>query len=148
MSKEQEEHYLEVLDRFLKQVDEYLPSTLYKLFNALQLVSSGVKILSASNEKMKNERFFKNPSDNPRIKSLVNLIGENGENEKYIIFCKYTHDIFDIERALKEKFGDDSAVMFYGGLLQSQRQNNIIKFKNQASFFIANKLCAGYGLNL
>jgi len=144
MTRKQEEHYIEVKNEFLMQVDEWHPSTLYRLFTALQHVSSGNKIISKYKKPIKTIPFFNNVYDNPRIQKLLEFTKE----VKTIIWCKYTNEIKDIEKVLIDKYGKDKVVTFYGEIKPNQRIKNIEKFRNEATFFIANKTCAGYGLNL
>ena len=82
--------------------------------------------------------------NNPRIQKLLEILPD----EKCIIWCKYTKEIKDIEKILAEKYGNDKVTTFYGEVKQKQRVKNIEKFRNTAKYFIANKTCAGYGLNL
>lgn len=144
LTYEQYNHYEDVRDAFLMQVDEYDSTTIYRLFTALQHVSSGNKIISSYKDRIKTEPFFKNILDNPRIQKLLDLLSD----EKHIIWCKYTSEIKNIETVLKKKYGKEYVTTFYGELTQKQRIKNIEKFKEKALFFIANKTCAGYGLNL
>jgi SNF2 family DNA or RNA helicase len=127
-------------------VDEMKPSTIYRLFTACQHVVSGNRIISKQESSIKTEPLF-TPQDNPRILDLLNYaINEN--EEKTIIWCKYTREIKDINYVLTDKYGKSAVVSFYGELSKKERVANIEKFKKSARFFIANKTCAGYGLNL
>jgi len=144
MTEKQSEHYIEVKFKFLEQVDEYDPTTIYRLFTALQHVTSGNRIISNYKHRIRTKPFFENPLNNPRMKKLLDILSD----EKYIIWCKYTSEIKDIEKILSEKYGPEMVTTFYGEIKQKQRIENIEKFRNKALFFIANKTCAGYGLNL
>lgn len=142
----QEECYEYVADQLLFSVNELEPHTIYRLFTALQNVISGFHVTVKENLKMTKKPMFQNPKDNPRMELLLDLVDRT--DEKIIIFCKYTQEIIDIVDILNKKYGEGSAVPFYGELNQKKRQENINKFENKAQFFIANKTCAGYGLNL
>ena len=141
LTAKQYEHYQYVADNLLFQVDEFKPYTIYKLLGAVQAVSSGFRLHFDEKDNYAKELFFKNPLQNPRIECLLDLI--EGISEKCIIFCKYTQEITDILSALSDK-----AVGYYGDLNQKQRDENISKFENGTQFLVANKQCAGYGLNL
>lgn len=145
LTAEQYKHYEDVKDRFLMQVDEYEPYTLYRLFTALQHVTSGNKIISKTLEPIKTIPLFKDKYDNPRIDKLYCSVDAD---KKYIIWCKFTHEIKDISEMLREQFGFNSVVEFYGKISKKKRAENIERFRNEANFFVANKTCAGYGLNL
>jgi SNF2 family DNA or RNA helicase len=146
LTDEQRDHYEYITDTFLMNVDEMKPSTIYRLFTACQHVVSGNRIISKQESSIKTEPLF-TPQDNPRILDLLNYaINEN--EEKTIIWCKYTREIKDINYVLTDKYGKSAVVSFYGELSKKERVANIEKFKKSARFFIANKTCAGYGLNL
>ncbi len=146
ITEEQRFEYEETKDLFLSDVDEFEPSTIYRLLTAVQHVVCGRKITSKLKEKMRTEPIFKNPMDNPRMKTLFDVL--EGLDSKIIIWCKYTHEIEDISAELKRKYGQNSAVEFHGKRSKKQRSLNVEKFENDARFFVANKTCAGYGLNL
>lgn len=144
---EQAEHYYVVKEDFLSldALYEYDTSVLYRTFNALQQVSSGRKIISNANKPIKHKSFFKTPYDNPRITALLKIL-KCVEKEKTIIWCKFSHEIQDIEKVLSEKGLIYS--LFYGGLSQKKRQESIESFSKDTQILIANKTCAGFGLNL
>ncbi|MCD3217435.1 DEAD/DEAH box helicase [Clostridium botulinum] len=146
LSDEQEEEYERVKDLFLACVDEFEPNTLYRLFTALQLVLSGKKIVSNIRESIKSKNIFNSTEDNPRIEILQTIISEI--SEKVIIFCKYTQEIKDIVDLLNNQYGEGTAIPFHGELSLKKRQENLNKFCTTSRFLIANKTCAGYGLNL
>lgn len=139
-------HYNCIKDSFLMQVDEMDSTTIYRLFTALQHVLSGNRVSDDASKPIKTEPFFKRPEDNPRIQLLMDLISRT--DEKIIIWCKYTHEIKSIADLLRKEYGDTSTVKFYGEISRKQRIVNVAKFENSARFFVANKTCAGYGLNL
>ena len=144
LNDSQLEHYGYVADKLLFEVDELQPATIYRLFTGLQNVISGLEVKIG--KQLKSKPFFNNPLQNPRMKLLLSLLDKL--DEKVIIFCKYTHEILDITNILNEKYGEGSAVSFYGKLNQKNREKSIDSFSKSAQFFVANKTCAGYGLNL
>ena len=72
------------------------------------------------------------------------------DDEKTIIFAKYTHEIDDIVQVLEAKYGKGCAVKFCGDISLKQRQNSLQEFENndKVKYFIANQRCGAYGLNL
>lgn len=134
-----------VKNMFLGDVDEFKPETIYRLLTALQLVLSGRKIISKLREPIRSVSMFADLLNNPRIECLFRLINPS---EKTIIFCKFSDEIETITRILNEKYGADSAVPFYGALSQKHRQKSLDSFRGASNFLVANKVCAGYGLNL
>lgn len=141
----QEEEYGQTKQKFLLNVDEFKPETIYKLFTALQHVTAGRQVISNANERMRTKPLFLDYKDNPRLKSLIKIINKIGD-EKCIIFAKYQAEIDDIQKTLIDK--NKSNVMFTGKLSQKKRQENRDKFRNNTQYFIANKACGAYGLNL
>ena len=142
MSQEQSDCYDDVEELYLGSVDEVKSETIYKLFTACQHVSSGRRVLSRPEERMRTAPIFANPMDNPRIKELMELLTEIG-NEKVIIFCKYQHEVNDILSLLPGK-----AVEFTGHMNQRKRQENRELFRDGAQYLVANKTCGAFGLNL
>ncbi|WP_243129275.1 DEAD/DEAH box helicase [Hathewaya massiliensis] len=139
LTYEQDEHYQKVADDLMFEVDDLEPETIYRLFSGLQSVIAGFRVTTGKH--LNKKPFFKNSLDNPRMQTLLDII--KGMEEKAIIFCKYTYEIETICKLLGDK-----AVPFYGELNQKQRQKNLDLFKNEIQFLVANKTCAGYGLNL
>ena len=163
LDEEQNKHYDEVADKLLFDIDEMESHQIYRLFTGLQNVISGYKVdvdLEIIKEKdeygyehsfkkvkgMTKSNFFKKIKDNPRINKLLEVI--SNINDKIIIFCKYTDEINSIVEILNYEYGEGSAVAFNGELNIKKRQNNLDKFRESARFLVANKTCAGYGLNL
>lgn len=141
LTNEQYEHYQAVKEEFLDQVDELESTTIYKLFTALQHVISGNKVVSKGDQPMRSKKFFKDAMSNPRIRFLLELLSKI--DGKVVIWCKYTHEI----EAITSILGDD-AVAFYGEVSKKQRAINAELFSKDKKYFVANKTCAGYGLNL
>lgn len=144
LSHKQEEIYDRLEDKYLEQVDEMRPETIYKLFGVLQQCVSGTEIVEKEDEtpRITHKPIFPYPNDNPRIQELLDLAEALGE-EKAIIFAKYTEEISAICSVL-----GDRAVPFYGELSQSKRNASIQEFREGRQFLVANKACGAYGLNL
>lgn len=138
--KEQDEHYEEIANIMIDRLSDYKPTTVYRMFSALQNITSGYKV--NIDGKLTRKPFFEDYNENPRIKLLKEILNRLGDY-KVIIFCKYTDEILNICSILGDK-----AVPYYGELNQKKRQENIDIFSTSAQYFVANKTCAGYGLNL
>lgn len=145
MSDEQDRHYVDVANTLLNYVDEWRSYTIYRLFTGLQDVISGLHV-KITKDKFVTEPFFKDDMDNPRMQKLMELVGM--DDQKTIIFCTHTHEIKSIAKLINEERGEGTAVEFYGELNQKARQENLDRFENESQFLVANKGCAGYGLNL
>ena len=145
MTSEQEAAYAEAKDLYLANVDEFRNDTIYRLFTALQHVSSGRRVISTPSERMQTAPIFNAPEDNPRIQALLGEI-RSLDGEKAIVFCKYQSEVDDIEQVLLHV--GVSCVTFTGKLPQKKRQENRERFRESAQVFLANKTCGAYGLNL
>lgn len=143
LTEKQHEEYIDVKNEFLMQIDEFNSTTIYRLFTALQHVTSGNRIVSKYNQLLETMPMFTDITDNPRIQALQDVIYRIGD-EKAIIFCEMTKEIEDVYKVLSKY----KAVKFYGGMNAKKRTKAIEEFKTEARYFIANKACAGYGLNL
>lgn len=143
LTPEQWEHYEEVAEVLLLQVNEFRPETIYRLLSNLQAITSGFCVqFSKDGRHCSTLRMFQ-PEDNPRIQRLLEIIDEIGEAQA-VIYCRYTQEISDICAVLGAE-----AVPFYGELSQAERQQNKTKFKHgEARYLVANKSCAQFGLNL
>lgn len=147
MTSDQEAEYARVADILLMDVDELLPSTIYRMFSGLQAVISG-RYVNVDTEHFTTAPMFQKIDDNPHIKALNQLLQYHIGEDKAIIFCKYTHEIDDVLTLLKREYGTQSAVSMYGEDSLKERQSNIDSFRTTSQFLVANKSCAGYGLNL
>jgi SNF2 family DNA or RNA helicase len=74
---------------------------------------------------------------------------ENVEG-KAIIWSHYTHDVKRIINKIKEVYGDDSVVDYYGATDSDQRSINIKKFQtdDNCRFFVGTTHTGGYGITL
>lgn len=141
LTEEQEEHYNEVVDAMIMTLDECRPETIYRMFAAAQAIISGLWV-EDNGRHFKTRPMFTEPHDNPRVNALLEVVETLDDREQVIIFCKYTHEIEAILQVLPD------SLSFYGKMNQRQRQKNLDAFKAGTRFLVANKTCAGYGLNL
>lgn len=137
MTREQSNIYYDIKQEMLMDVEleEFKSYTLFKLFTALQKVTSGL-----TND---NEKIFDKPKLNPRIQLLQEILNEIG-NKKVIIWCKFHHEINAITEVLERK----NVALYYGELNESERAKEMDKFKGDINYLIANKQVGGFGLNL
>ena len=87
--------------------------------------------------------------DNNRMTELLAAVEEC--SGKVIIWCNYTHDIKEIEKALCSKYGGDSVATYYGATKQEDRQLTVDKFQDINSplrFFVGQPKTGGYGITL
>jgi len=89
------------------------------------------------------------PIKNNRMAELLDVLEE--VDGKVIIWANYRYSIFDIEKNLQKKFGEDSVVTYFGDTKDKDRQEIVKRFQDPESpvrFFVANQQTGGYGLTL
>lgn len=142
--EKQEEEYEWTKAEYLEKVDEFRSETIYKLFTALQHVTSGRRVLTGPTKRMKTADMY-SWDENPRIKRLAEVLDEIGD-EQAIIFAKYQSEIDEIGKLLESR--GLSFREFTGRVNRKQRERNRDDFRNGVRFLLANKMCGAYGLNL
>lgn len=146
LTDEQYAHYLDVSEQLLFSIEESRPETIYRLFGALQAITSGFALSIPDVGKIVSYVMY--PADqNPRIQALLSSLDDFGD-EQVIIYCKYTQEIYDIVSLLNKR-NPGCAIPYCGELSPKQRHKNKTLFKTGAAqYFVANKSCARFGLNL
>ena len=83
-----------------------------------------------------------------RLTELMNIL-ENVEG-KTIIWSHYTHDVKRIIAKIKEVYGEESVVDYFGETETDQRQTNIKRFQtdDKCRFFVGTTSTGGYGITL
>ena len=83
-----------------------------------------------------------------RMTELMDIL-DNVHN-KAVIWSHYTHDVKRIIKEIKNKYGEDSVVDYFGETDQDQRSINIKKFQNddKCRFFVGTTHTGGYGITL
>ena len=141
MTEEQDAEYDRVAEILIEQIDEWDSTTIYRLFSGLQAVMSGKRVLfDKSGRRFKTEEMFTDPSENPRIRELLEM--EDGQTEKAIIFCNFESEITALCKLLP------NSVRFDGTVSIKNRDIALQTFAGDAQYLIANRACAGYSLNL
>lgn len=148
MTCEQEQEYDDAYYQLMLQLDELKPATIYRMFAGMQAVISGLSLDFSDPKHFKTKQMFSALYDNPHICALSRMLREDIADEKAIIFCKYTHEITSVSEMIAKEYGEGSAVTMYGSDSLEKRRKNIALFTKSARFLVANKACAGYGLNL
>ena len=86
---------------------------------------------------------------NNRLSELLDITDEL--QGKAIIWASFTHDIQQIARSLRDRFGPDSVALYYGDTPQEDRQKIVHKFQDMTSelrFFVGQPKTGGYGITL
>lgn len=142
-------HYKEIAGSYLSDEvigTEYESIAVYRTLNALQQVCSGRLVSGDWRKPTVHEPFFSKPEDNPRIEKMQEYVEHLEKGEKAVIWCIFQHEIDDVIYTLTKN--GYSCVEFTGRIPKSKRQESIIKFQNEAQFFVSNITCGQYSLNL
>jgi SNF2 family DNA or RNA helicase len=86
---------------------------------------------------------------NPRLEALMDILEE--ESQKVIIYANYRHNIEEVYEAVKEKYGKESVVHYYGDTSSDDMEYAKKEFQDPGSmvrYFVGNPSKAGYGLTL
>jgi len=84
-----------------------------------------------------------------RLEELMSVLEET--EGKAIIWANYIYDIEHIVKNIKQEYGEDSVVQYYGAIDSEKRQKNIVQFQDPNSpvrFFVGNPQTGGYGITL
>ena len=147
MTEEQEDLYQSTLDTLLTDLDEMTDTSIYRLFGALQAIVSGFDLDIDGDLRVTRRPMFADPEDNPRIRTLMDTVDRIPPEDKVLVFCTYTQEIHDVSACLEARWPGQTAE-FYGAVPQRKRQARLDEFRESRRFLVANKACAGYGLNL
>lgn len=139
MTLRQRAIYEDAKDKILMDIDPdgWETHTIYRLFTALQKVVSGIQL--------DRTPIFSAPSDNPRVRALIETIEDLPADAKCIVWCKYTHEI-DTVRQMLEPYGGVATI--FGGVAPKIRDKELNRFREDARFLVANKRVGAFGLNL
>ena len=86
---------------------------------------------------------------NPLLNELLDVLEQH--NGKAFIAANFTFSLEQIAAKLKEVYGDDSTVLYYGGTSFDDREAAKVAFQDPNSpvrWFVANPSVGGYGLTL
>jgi SNF2 family DNA or RNA helicase len=88
--------------------------------------------------------------DNPKLNGLIELIEDNYDGSKFIIWSTFVHEIEAIRDILQLTYGAQKVECYYGGVEMSDRSRIEDRYCNDPTmrFFIGNPAAAGLGLTL
>jgi len=141
MTTEQRQRYREVKEWILLNVDAFTfgDSTIFKLFSACQQCVSGY-YRPPYDELV---AIFDSPEQNPRIRTLLQVLDDVPEDEKVVIWCKFRHELHDIAETL-----GDSVSMFHGEMSESAREDALQAFRTDNRYLVAMTATGGLGIDL
>ena len=141
LTKEQRKLYDEMKTTAMLELEDDMVSTSIALTKLLRLrqICSGY-CPTDSGEILKIE--------NKRLETLMDCIEEI--DGKIIIWAYFIEDIKTIAEALRETYGEDSVVTYFGETTLEARTENINKFESnpECRFFVANPKVGGMGITL
>jgi SNF2 family DNA or RNA helicase len=142
LSEEQQKVYDDLKERALALLEDSSVSFTHKLTEILRLhqVANGFVM----NDDQSIIEFKTSEKMNLLMETLEEIQG------KVIIWANYTHNIKQIEKALKIKYGDKSTVSFFGERNTQERIDARDSFQKdpEVRFFVGNPQTGGYGLTL
>jgi|TARA_Y100000296_G_scaffold85906_1_gene123993 SNF2 family DNA or RNA helicase len=140
MTKEQEKAYQEMKDICMTTTK----NTVITVANKLSMLGKLHQIVCGHIIDNNGETTY---LKNNRIDALLELT-EQVDN-KCIIWACYRADLKKISSELREKYGTDMVVEYWGDTSDKERKDNIQAFTTgKPKFFVANPATAGFGLNL
>lgn len=88
--------------------------------------------------------------DSNRLKVLMETIDDIANDAKIIIWSRFVAEIEEVSKALKEKYGEESTVEYYGAVKAVDRDAAVDNFQSdpKTRFFIAQPASGGVGLTL
>jgi len=135
-------NYSTMAEELLYELDEFKPSTIYRLFGTLLSITSGYIYDPQEHKKIK---YLDTEKSNPRLECLLDVVSDL--EGKVIIYAKFIDEILAVEKMLNRIYGDGSAVTFYGELNAKDRNKNEEKFKNGSRFLVTNKASSSFSMN-
>lgn len=87
---------------------------------------------------------------NPKLDGLLELIDDNFDGSKFIIWSTFVHEIEAIRDTLTKKYGAAAVECYYGGTAMEDRSRIEDRYCNDPKmrFFIGHPTAAGLGLTL
>jgi len=88
--------------------------------------------------------------ENPKMDAFMEMIADNFEGSKFIIWSTFVHEIEHIVGRLAEKYGSKSVAAYYGATDKDERSRIEDAYCNNPAlrFFVGNPATAGLGLTL
>lgn len=138
---------------FKQIVDGFGPEPMIKVQNVLerclrlQQVIGGFQPMT---DETTMETTTKPLDKNPKLDALRDVIDENFEGSKFIIWARYIPEIRMIVDILREVYGPNSVVDYYGSTTSEDRQEAERRYCSdpKCRFLVGNPSAAGLGLTL
>ncbi len=143
MSDDQRHYYEMAKDEILESImdcesDWENSIAIFRLFSVLQQIVSGFW----------NRRGKRIEFENARLPALKDAVTDIPEKEKVIIFTKFLYDVDTAREALESDYGPGCVATFSGQLSTKQKEEELLRFRGDARFFVATQSSGGHGLTL
>lgn len=134
LTTEQANSYQQAKDEILNGIVDEIPDyIIFQLFTALQQIVSGFWNRNGN-------EFIRLP--HKRIETLQTIIGGIPDNDKIIVWCKFTESVKQIADALP------GCALYYGELSEKKRHEQLQLFRESKRFLVATQATGGHGLTL
>ncbi len=127
-----------------REPDDWSPVELFRLFTALQTIACGWwrRTYPDTGE----SEVLRAPHG--RLDLLDAAIGEIAPDEKVVVWTKYRDALSDIVARLTTAHGPGQVARYDGGLTESQRNAELVRWRTGARFLVATQAAGGHGLTL
>ena len=87
---------------------------------------------------------------NPKLDAFLDLIEDNYQGTKFVIWSPFVHEIEHIAQVLRDKYGHKSVECYYGATDKEYRSTIEDRYCKdpEMRFFVGNPAAAGLGLTL
>jgi len=146
MTDEQRERYQQAKDELLDlDYEDWSSVAIFHLFTSLQAIVCGFWTRTVPETKEKERLTF----DHERINLLMDTIASIPDTEQIIIWAKYRYAIEQMKNALDKQYGNNVYSEFHGGILEKQRNEELITWQQGDSrILVATQSAGGHGLTL
>jgi SNF2 family DNA or RNA helicase len=140
LTPEQQKIYNEIRDLAITEIEGVIvdvQSAMNTIQKLLQVVYGQVKLEDGTVARIPNNR----------IQATLDYIDELREDKKLIIWAGFIGSLEEILEALREKFGEEAVVDFYGATSSKDRIENDKRFKHDPTcrFMVSNPQTGGEG---
>jgi len=129
LTPKQAQLYVQVRDKMRIEWAEGRISALNKLTQLLRLQQIVCGYVGDDDGTIVN--LFADWSSNPRVLSLLELIADRPEEERAIIWCRFTEDIRQVAAALGTRYGKGLVVQYHGKMKDKDREEAKCRFRGE-----------------
>lgn len=138
LSQEQRDAYEQAKIEILSTYDNLNTYAIFQLFSALQQIVSGFW--------NRDNCLIEYPHH--RLDQLKSIVDSLPNNEKVIIWCKFTYSIHQIANMLSKAYDPSNVSQYYGGLDENKRTAQLLQWRSKTRFLVISAQSGGRGLTL